>query len=149
MRNLLPFDAWPFLAQLWAILSYTKWLECGSGIAAAGSPQLASCIGQLCRGLLIDFDARSSKKYRGATLPNYHAIAESAKRELLSAVYLIEHSQAVSSQKCWKLQQALLVALQILLPPLRGETYWDLTMTPTKTSSMTVYSPWFLLSPLH
>lgn len=125
--------------QLWAVLAFTKWLNCPAHCQQTSDFEIGTCISQLCKGLLTEFDSRCSLKYRGISLPKYQPLASMVEQKLLLAARTVTASHRPSPNAHWTLQQTLLIGLQVLIPPLRGETYWNMKLTPTKGASMTLF----------
>ena len=121
--------------QIWSVVAFSKWLH-----PATGEPLEAALVtksaGQLCKDLLSEADSRRSKRYKAMKLPEYSPLLKKVESVLQESCQELSSNDPPLPVNAWRLQQALLIGLQVLMPPLRGKTYWDLRTSETETGSM-------------
>ena len=122
--------------QIWAVLAFTKWLHPYKEITSYESSDLTKSAAKLCGSLVADRDSKISARDANNVPPDFSNLVRKVKAELQLAMLVVSSAGLKEDSKLWRLQQAVVVALQVLLPPLRGKTYWDLQLLPSKHSSM-------------
>lgn len=120
--------------KVWNLQCFFRWSLRGS-YENYDNSELSRNIKGLAASLMDDCDSRHAVRYDHMGFPSY--------KEVLKII-LVE-CQVLTANKCqaaslsgnrWRVQKALVLALQVLVPPLRGRPYWDLLVVDNGEQSM-------------
>lgn len=89
----------------------------------------------LSLGLTCTRDRANGSRYREMDLPSYKEVLRNVCSKL-ERVSEDEQKSQVDEQQSWDFQEILLIAMQTLLPPMRGRPFWDLDLVEKGKNSM-------------
>ena len=82
-------------------------------------------------------DNAYGSRYLTMDMPAYTSILQKVEHALSKLMTLEDFSNAPPNEiRAWEVQSAAVIALQTMLPPLRGRPYWDLDIADNGTNSM-------------
>lgn len=92
-------------------------------------------IRQMAQSLLVHKADRLSKKYEEKNLPAYDAVFD-ALEDFRSRTLAAYNKGTLLGRSLWDIQDLLVIACQVLLPPLRGKPFWSLQVGRQANGSM-------------
>lgn len=142
-----PLPSMPNFAQGWNLLTFTKWLYEGDARKAFLESNFTKNVRSLCRAL----QAKGKKEQAPETVHDFvgdHAKVVHKASKILTQEFSKAHYQGcyLSDGRIFHYQAVLVIALQTLIPPLRGKPFWALQQPGADNTSMlsVLYLAWCL-----